>query len=243
MTNEKKFRIANRISFIFFSLYLLTYIFLPIIEKNANYLWFLGFPLLFLIALIINLLIKYDSIKPRNMEKVSKGAAILNILFNGSNLNTVAGSLYAGTTDWDVKKEEIKKYPSITPTWLFVLLFTTILVNGSSLIIAYDKNPQSLNLWLNFSGTSIIIASIISIIFILLGMVSSTFALYYNNGKKETIRFLKIIIIVVIGLIIIVIYSAYSTGFSIKDEINKKHDKDIFEQHKQNIENILNNNK
>lgn len=109
MINDKKFKIANRISFIFFSLYLLTFIFLPIIEKNANYLWFLVFPLIFFISLIINLLIKYDSMKPSNMEKVSKGAAILNILFNGFNLNTVAGSLYAGTADWDAKKEEIKK--------------------------------------------------------------------------------------------------------------------------------------
>ena len=242
MIDDKKFKIANRISFIFFSLYLLTFIFLPIIEKNANYLWFLVFPLIFFISLIINLLIKYDSMKPSNMEKVSKGAAILNILFNGFNLNTISGSLYAGTTNWDAKKEEIKKYPSITPTWLFILLFATIFVNGLSLFIVYDKSPQSMNLWLNFSGTAIIIASIISIVFILIGMVSSTFALYYNNGKKEAFRFWKIIIIVLIGLIIIAIYSAYANGFSIKDEINKKHNQDTFEQHKKNIENTLNNN-
>ena len=242
MINDKKFRIANRISFIFFSLYLLTFIFLPIIEKNAKYLWFLVFPLIFFISLIINLLIKYDSMKPNNVGKVSKAVALLNILFNGLNFNTVAGSLYAGTTDWDAKKEEIKKYPSITPTWLFVLLFTTILVNGSSLFVAYNKNPQSMNTWLNFSGTVIIVASIISIVFILLGMVSSTFALYYNNGKKEALGLWKIIIVLVVGLIIIVIYSAYANGFSIKDEINKKRDKDTFEQHKQNIANTLNNN-
>ena len=105
MVNDKKLKIANRISFILFSLYLLTYIFLPIVEKNANYLWFLIFPLTFFISLIINLLIKYDSMKPSNMGKVSKGAAILNILFNGFNLNTVAGSLYVGTTDWNDKKK------------------------------------------------------------------------------------------------------------------------------------------
>ena len=238
MINDKKFRIANRISFIFFSLYLLTFIFLPIVEKNANYLWFLIFPLIFFISLIINLLIKYDSMKPSSMEKVSKGAAILNILFNGFNLNTVAGSLYVGTTDWDDKKEEIKKYPSITPAWLFVLLFATVLSNIMLYLVLSDTrfwNPH-------ISGTVIIIVSIISIIFILLGMISSTFALYYNNGKKEAFRFWKIIIVVVIGLIIIAIYSAYANGFSIKDEINKKHDKDTFEQHKQNIENTLNNN-
>lgn len=238
MVNDKKLKIANRISFILFSLYLLTYIFLPIVEKNANYLWFLIFPLTFFISLIINLLIKYDSMKPSNMGKVSKGAAILNILFNGFNLNTVAGSLYVGTTDWNDKKEEIKKYPSITPTWLFVLLFATVLSNISLYLVLSDTRVWNLHI----SGTVIIIVSIISIIFILLGMISSTFALYYNNGKKETFRFWKIIIVVVIVLIIIVIYSAYANGFSIKDEINKKHDKDTFEQHKQNIENTLNNN-
>ena len=37
--NDKKFKIANRCSFIFFTLYILTYIFLPLIERNTQYLW------------------------------------------------------------------------------------------------------------------------------------------------------------------------------------------------------------
>lgn len=238
MINDKKFKIANRFSFVFFSLYLLTYVFLPIIEKNANYLWFLIFPVVFLIALIINLLLKYNKAKPNIIEKVSKLAAILNILFNGFDLNAIAGSLYVGTINWDEEKEKIKKYPSITPTWLFVILFSTILSNFALWIGLSDTQVWNLHI----SGDTILIASIISIIFILIGMISSTFALYYNNGKKETFRFLKIIGIVVLGLIIIAIYSAYRNGFSIKDEIQKKHDKDTFEQHKQNIERTLNNN-
>ena len=166
MSKNKKFIIANRISFMFFSLYLLTFILLPIIEKNASYLLLLISPLMFFIALIINLSIKYDFIKPNNIEKISKSAVILNILFNGFNFDTIANSLNIETTDWHSKKEEIKRYPSITPTWLFVLLFATLLVNGLFLFIAYNKNPQSINSWLNLSGTTIIIATIISIFFI-----------------------------------------------------------------------------
>lgn len=240
MKDTKKFRIANRISFIFFILYLLTFVFLSIFERNAYYLLFLIFPFMFLISLIINLLLKYDTIKPNTMEKISEIASIFNILFNGFTLDTVAGSLYVDSIDWEAKKKEIKEYPSITPTWLFVILFITILVNGLSMFLVYDKSPQSINSWLNLSGIAIIIASVVSIIFILLGMISSTFALYYNNGKKEAFRFWKVIGVVVIALIIIIIYCGYVEGFSIKDIINRKHDIEAFEQHKQNIDKTLN---
>lgn len=238
MVNDKKLKTANRISFIFFSLYLLTYIFLPIIEGNAYYLIFLFFPILFSISLIINLSIKYNNMNKDNMKKISKTAAIFNILFNGFNVHTIAGSSYVGTIDWDAKEEEIKKYPSITPLWLFIMLFCTALFNGVSLFWAFSPTE---NHW-NLSGNAIIIASIISIFSILIGMISSSFALYYNNGKKETFRFWKIIAVMVIGLIIIAIYSAYASGFSIRDEIRRKNEKDTFERHKQNIERTLNNN-
>lgn len=228
MKNEKEFKIFNRISFIFFSLYLLTYIFLPIIEKNASYLWILIIPVMFLISLIINLLIKYDTIKSNSMNNGSKKVSIFNLLFNGINLSTVAESSYVGTMDWDVKKEEIKKYPSITPTWLFVLMFATVL----NFIFAVLIDTISINV--------VLIAGIISIIFLLLGIISSSFAIYYNNGKKELLRFWKIIGIVVLVGIIIIIYSVYKSGFNIKDEIQKKHERDTFEKHKQNIERTLN---
>lgn len=238
MAKDKKLKIANRISFICFGLYLLVYILLPIVEKNAAYLWFLFFPVLYLISLIINLLIKYNKFGTEKIGKISKIAAVFSILLNGFN----AGASYVGTMDWDAKEEEIKRYPSITPTWLFIMLFTTCFINGASLFIAYDQDPKTINTWLHFSGTVIIIASIISIIFILIGLISSTFALYYNNGKKDTFRFWKIIIIITLGLIAIAIYSAYANGFSIRDEIQKKQEKETFERHKQNIERTLNNN-
>lgn len=235
--NDKKFVIANRISFIFFTLYLLTYVLLPIIEKNANYLWFLIFPCIFLLSLIINLLINYNIIKPNSMEDVSKIAAIANILFNGFNLNTVSGSLYVWTADWNEKKEEIKKYPSITPTWLFVLLFATILSNFVIFMFSHDPRIDT-----HMTDNVILTVSIVSIVFILLAQISSTFALLYNNGKKETFKFWRNIIIITIGLIIIVIYSFISNGFNIKNEIHRKKDKEDLQKHIQNIEQTLNNN-
>lgn len=228
MKNDKKFKIFDRISFIFFSLYLLTYIFLPIIEKNASYLLILIIPVMFLISLIINLLIKYDKIKSNSMNNVSKKVSIFNLLFNGINLSTVAESSYVGTMDWDVKKEEIKKYPSITPTLLFVIMFATVF----NFIFVILIDTISINV--------VLIACIISMIFLLLGIISSSFAVYYNNGKKELLKFWKVIGITVLALIIIIIYSAYKSGFSIKDEIQKKHERDTFERHKQNIERTLN---
>ena len=228
MKNDKKFKIFDRISFIFFSLYLLTYIFLPIIEKNASYLLILIIPVMFLISLIINLLIKYDKIKSNSMNNVSKKVSIFNLLFNGINLSTVAESSYVGTMDWDVKKEEIKKYPSITPTLLFVIMFATVF----NFIFVILIDTISINV--------VLIACIISMIFLLLGIISSSFAVYYNNGKKELLKFWKVIGITVLALIIIIIYSAYKSGFSIKGEIQKKHERDTFERHKQNIERTLN---
>ena len=228
--HDKKFKIANRISFIFFSLYFLTHILLPIVEKNANYLWFIIFPIMFFIALIINIIIKYDKMKPSTMENVSQTLAITNILVNGFT----ASSLYVSTMDWEKKEEEIKEYPSITPTWLFVILLATILYN---FIFGLFLSSDGL-----ISENVILITSIISIIFILLGLISSTFAIYYNKGKKEAFRFWKIIGVVVLGLIIIAIYSAYRNGFSIKKEIQKIQEKESFEKHKQNIERTLKNN-
>lgn len=224
MEKEKKFKIFNRISFTSFILYFLTYIFLPIIEKNTSYLWILIIPVMFFISLIINLLLKYDKIKSNNMKNISKKVSIFNLLFNGINLSTVAGSSYVGTMDWDLKKEEIKKYPSITPTWLFVIMFATVF----NFMFAILIDTISINV--------VLIASVISIIFLFLGMISSSFAVYYNNGKKELLRFWKIIGIVSLVLIIIIIYSAYKNGFSIK-----RHERDTFEQHKQNIESTLKN--
>lgn len=237
--NDKKLLIANRISFIFFCLYFLTYVFLPIIEKNANYLWFLILPVIFLISLIRNLSIKYNAMKSRNMEKISKVASVLNILFNGINLHTVSGSLYTGLVDWSAKEKEIKKYPSITPTWSFLLLIVTAFFNFVFGLFLSTPEPNSPAV---ISRNVITTFTIVSMIFILLMLISSTFALIYNNGKKETLRFWRTIIIVVIGLIVIVIYSAYANGFSIKNTIQKKHEKETFEEHKQNIERTLNNN-
>lgn len=235
--NDKKFVIANRISFMFFTLYLLTYLLLPIIEKNANYLWFLIFPCIFLISLIINLLIKYNQLKPNSMGSVSKIAAIANILFNGINLNTVSGSLYVGTADWNEKKEEIKKYPSITPTWLFVLLFATILSNFMIFMFSHVPRVDT-----HMTDNVILTVSIISIVFILLAQISSTFALLYSNGKKDTFKSWRTIIIITIGLIIIAIYSFISSGFNIKNEMQHKKDKEDLQNHIQNIEKTLNNN-
>lgn len=233
MKNEKKLEIFNRISFTFFILYLLPYMFLPIIEKNMSYLLILILPVIFLISLIINLLIKYDEIKPNNMKDISKKVSILNLLFNGINLNTVAGSLYVGTMDWNLQKEEIKKYPSITPTWLFALMIATGINLAFAFVLTAEMDTISINV--------VLIASIISIIFLFLGMISSSFSVYYNNGKKEILRFWKIIGIVFLALIIIIIYSAYKSGFSIKEEIRKKQEREIFEQRIQNIERTLNN--
>ena len=232
--DEKKFKIANRISFIFFSLYLLTYILLPIVEKNASYSWFLIFPIIFFIGLIINIILKYNKMKPGTMGKFSKIAAIANIMFNGS----IASSLYVGTMDWETKTKKIKKYPSITPTWLFVILFATILSNIIFFASLSDTRVRNLHI----SWNVILIVSIISIVFILFGLISSTFSLYYNNGKKEAFRFWKIIGVVVLGLIILAVCSAYLNGFSIKEEIHQRQVKEDFEKHKQNIERTLKNN-
>ena len=191
--NNKKAIYANRISFIFFELYILTYILLPILTHDIKYLIFLLIPLIFSISLIINLMLKYDKLSSNKMNNISKISVFMNMLLNGVNIDAVSGSLYVGEINWDMKKQQIKKYPSIEPVWVFIIMFCTIFVNFVSIFFIKDIN---LNLFLIFS--------IISLIFLLLCQISSSFLLYYDNGKSELLKFWKSIILFILIIVIVI---------------------------------------
>ncbi len=229
MKNKKNI-IASRCSFILFTCYILTYIILPIYTKDVRYLIFLFIPVLFLVALIINLCIKYNKLNTDKISRFAKIISILSILFNGADSAITAISV--GTTDWEEKKKEVKKYPSITPTWILVLIFSTILFNFCfGLFLSVDEG-LSLNLILIFSG--------ISIGFLILCQISSSFSLYYNNGKREFWKAWRTIAIIVLGLIIIFWISG---GFQmIIDEYNNTKEKEIFQKRMDTINNVIKNN-
>ena len=191
--NNNKAVCANRMSFIFFVLYILTYILLPILTHDIRYLIFLLVPLIFSVSLIINLILKYDKLSSNKINGISKISTIMNILLNGVNIDTVSNSLYVGEINWDMKKQQIKKYPSIEPVWVFIIMFCIAFVNFLSIFLIKDIK---INL--------ILIFSIISLIFLLLCQISSSFLLYYNNGKSELLKFWKSIIlfILVMGIVI-----------------------------------------
>ena len=182
---NKKIVFATRCSFILFILYVITYIILPIYTHELKYLILLTIPFIFTMSLLINILIKYNNMNVKTISKISKIVAIISILINGLSVGAVSGALYVGTINWEVKQEQIKKYPSIDPAWLFVIIFTTALLYTPLVLII---NMDNFNVSITFI--------LISIIILILCQISSSFTLYYNNGKKEMKKFWRNIIIV-----------------------------------------------
>lgn len=223
---NKKLLLATRVSFILYALYVITYIVLPFVTRNPKDAIFLILPTIFTISLIINVLIKYDKADTQAISKGSKIASLFNILFNGFNLNTVSGSLYVGAMDWDVKKEQIKKYPSIEPAWLFVILIITLLFSLPFAMFVDINNIGIISIFV-----------LVSIVLLILCQVSSSFALYYNNGKNEMKKFWRNIVIVFLGFVIILAF----VFIPLIKEMNKENNnKKEYQEHINNINNTIN---
>ena len=199
---------------------------LPFVTRNPKDAIFLILPIIFTISLIINVLIKYDKVDTQSISKGSKIASLFNILFNGFNLNTVSGTLYVGTMDWDVKKEQIKKYPSIEPAWLFVILITTLLFSLPFAMFVDINNIGIISIFV-----------LVSIVLLILCQVSSSFALYYNNGKNEMKKFWRNVVIVFLGFVIILAF----VFIPLIKEMNKENNnKNEYQKHINNINNTIN---
>ena len=225
---NRKLLLATRFSFILYALYVITYIVLPFVTHNLKDTIFLILPVMFTIGLVINILIKYEKADTEGISKVSKIASIGNILFNGFNLNTVSGSLYVGTMDWDAKKEQIKKYPSIEPTWLFVILILTVLFSLPFAMFVDIDNIGIISIFI-----------LISIVLLILCQISSSFVLYYNNGKNELKKFWRDIFIV--SLVFIIILAIVFIPL-IKDMNKENKNKKEFHEHINNINNTISKN-
>lgn len=223
MNDNKKFIIANRCSSVLFAFYILTYIILPIYAKDARYLIFLIIPVMVLIGLLVNLLLKYDELNTNKLGKFVKVIAILNVLFNGND--AVAGSAFASEIDWEAKKELTKKYPSIEPVQIFVIIVTTILCN-----------PAFGLLW-GLNLNLILKCSVISLSSLILCQITSSFSVYYKNGKKELWGFWRTIIIFVL---LCVLVFGLTGGFKmISDEYNNKKEQEELQEHIDNINEAL----
>ena len=121
--SARKFKIANRISFACFGAYYLSFILLTILAGRAVYLTALIIPTLALIALLINVLVKYRHLGIKPVGKAARITAVLSIFMNGLSFAEKSRALKAGFSDWDRKTQEILRYPSIVPAWLFVFAF------------------------------------------------------------------------------------------------------------------------
>ena len=219
---NKKFIIANRISFILYSLYVLTYVALPFVTGNWIDFVFLILPFIFTIGLIENVIIKYRKIDTNKISKVSEIASIFSILINGFN----SGALYVGTMDWNEKEKQIKRYPSIEPAWLFVIIICTIFLLPLAMVV------DVANIYI------ISIFVLISILLLIFCQVSSSFALYYNNGKDEMKKFWRNIIIVLVGFVIILAIVFFPLIKDMKIENKRKQD---FKNHIDKINKTLKN--
>lgn len=163
-------------------------------------------------------------------KKTSKFLAIANVLFNG--LNVVASSSYVNDIVWEEKKKDVMKYPSLTPPFLFGVIFSTVYANFGFYMVLYATYNA------NISAKLLTICSIISIIFIIISQIASAFSLLYNNGKEEMWGFLKIVGIVSLGLFII--FACVFAPF-IKDTIEIKKRKEEARRHIQSTEKVLHN--
>ena len=77
----------------------------------------------------------------------------------------------------------------------------------------------------------------ISIVLLVLCQISSSFALYYNNGKNEMKKFWRNVIIVFLGFAIILAF----VFIPIINEMNKENNsKKQFEEHINNINDTIN---
>lgn len=220
---DKKFMLANRISFILYSLYVLTYVVLPFVTGNWIDFVFLILPFIFTMGLIENVIIKYRKIDTNKISKVSEITSIFSTLINGFN----SGALYVGTMDWNEKEKQIKRYPSIEPAWLFVIIITTFICSFPLAMIIDVANINT-----------ILIFMIISILFLVICQISSSFALYYNNGKDEMKKFWRNIIIVFAGFVIILAIVFFPLIKDMNIENKRKQD---FRNHIDNINKTLKN--
>lgn len=167
--DNKKLKIANRCSLVFFACYVITYFLLIIVGKGIQYSIFLLFPFIFSVALVLNGMIKYNRLASKKLE-------------------TIVG---------DVKVDLIKRYPSIEPVWVFCIILSTAFSNSVFSLVIW-------NLFDNINPKLVIIFSVISLVFLVLCQISSSFSLYYHNGKDDLKRAWKNIIIVVLALSLII---------------------------------------
>lgn len=194
--NYRKFVVADRVSFICFALYVLTYVVLLVVTWDYRNLIFLFIPLLFSCALLVSLALKSNKVSPQAMSKVAKVAADTNLLLNGAD--GAAASLLIQNANWNEREKEIKRLPSIVPAWLFAIFFLTPLVNFTSygLLEEYQTVSPWQLLW--FSAASLV--------FILMAQISSTFALIYAGEKiiaiKSWVTIVIFLVLVTVGTII-----------------------------------------
>lgn len=228
MKNHKKYVTANRLSFLFFGLYFLNYLILPAVTRDPKNFVFLSLPLIFLIALLVNLALKRKKIKAASLSKVTKASAFFNVLFNGAD--AVPTSLYAGTADWNKNIEEILKYPSIMPAWLFVAIYITPIANVSFYALL-DDSPNCINPWV------LLTFSLTGVLFLVLGQISSTRALIYSGEKQVAKKSWKSIIIITIVTVIIM---GLVGGPVLYEEIKMRMARQEFEEHVRNMDEALN---
>ena len=186
MKNKEKFRIANCISFVCFGAYYLSFIILTAIAGNAVFLTTLASPTGMLIALLINVSIKYRKADIKPVAKTAKIAARLSILMNGFSSPESEPACYLAGTDWAQKEKDIRRYPSIVPAWLFVAVVTNFINYLMPLVFLGSRmTHREVHL--------LILFYFISLVPLIAGQISSTFALLYAGEKAYAVKSWKTI--------------------------------------------------
>ena len=138
-----------------------------------------------------------DSSLIKEITGIDKKKNVFSLLFNGFKLDKNG-----------IKNDNDKTdvYPSIRPIWLFSLLLVTVLCNFSLWAILSE-----FPFWNTYiTNRTYLLISIVSTIFILLGLITSASATYINDKKEENIRFWRIIVAVIFCLIIVFCYSIFA---------------------------------
>ena len=192
----RKFRIANGISFACFGAYYLSFFVLAVIAGRAACLTAAFLPTIALAGLLINVAVKYRHAGTGGIAKAAKTAGFLSFLMNGYSYPAAC----AADTDWSQKEKDIRRYPSIVPAWLFAGTFLNF-VNFFMPLIA-SGTPFT-----DGEVRLLIVFYCISTVFLMIGQVSSTFALIYAGEKEYAVRSWK-----TIGIICVLFAAAVLIG-------------------------------
>ena len=209
----------------------LTFAAMPIIEGEPVFLWFILLPLVFILAIIRQVLIARGMISPEKAIKSARIFSILSVLFGSAS----AGSIYVWSPKYAERTKRIGEYPMLNPGWFFIIMFTTVLVWLMGFAFGYGTDGYHTEPTFKISMMRYSAYTIAALIFAFIGMLASFFVVKQAVGTEAFRKELFSIGAVTLVLILICLYSAFKEGLFEKNALKDS------KPHMENTQNVLDN--